>query len=216
MPGDGGEWKKQEWGGPEPSPVPSCCSLPPAIDLTWGTTKMSEKMMAASRGNRLSGCQGKEAASVRGLGLPPHGGPGQAHGAVGSSRVPQFTGATPTGQTQGFSPTPSGRGEAGHRPAGGCSPAVSAHSRVWGSGKWQRNPAPPGSPGTLQGTGMHIMGCAPGPPCHVPPAHPLPAHRAGSALPAAYTTPGCAPSPPRGPLAETCHSSAWGSPWGCG
>lgn len=34
--------------------------------LTWGTTKMSEKMMAASRGNRLSGCRGEETASVSG------------------------------------------------------------------------------------------------------------------------------------------------------
>ena len=105
-----------------------------------------------------------------GLGPPPNGGPGQAHGAVGSPRAAQLTGATQSGPTQGFSPSPSRRGEGTHRPPGGCSPAASAHSTIWGSGKWQRNPAPPGSPETLQGTSTSVMGCVPGPPC-CPPLH---------------------------------------------
>lgn len=77
--------------------------------LTWGTTKMSEKMMAASRGNRLSGCTEEEAMLVSAT--PFHEGPGQAHEAVEFPRPAQFTDATQDGQNQGFSPSPSGQGE---------------------------------------------------------------------------------------------------------
>lgn len=66
----------------------------------------------------------------------------------------------------------------------------------------------------LQETTTNVTGCLLRP-ARCPP-NASTAHLAGTALPAACTTPGCAPSPPHAPPAGTCRSSAWGSLWGCG
>lgn len=127
--------------------------------------------MAASRGNRLSGCGGEEAASV-----------GAGTSSPWSTRTSTWGSGVPKGCTTCWShpglPDPKfllipiwvGRGDTQTNP-GGCSPAVSAHSTIWGSGKWQRNPAPPGSPEILQGSGTSVTGCVPS-----PTTTPLPAH----------------------------------------
>lgn len=64
------------------------------------------------------------------------------------------------------------REEMGHSPSREQSPATSAHSTIWDSGKCQRNPERPGSPETLQGTSHGDKQCAGFP---LPPA-PSPVH----------------------------------------
>lgn len=66
-----------------------------------------------------------------------------------------------------------GTGTEDTQPPWGCSPAASAHSTIWGSGKWRRNPALPGSPETLQGTIMSVTRCVPDPRCRPACLHPL-------------------------------------------
>lgn len=169
--------------------------------------------MAASRGNRLSGCTGEEAMLVRGCDsfpvedLAKPMGQGSPQGLHSLLRPPGWP-------EPRFLPTPIWAGRGNAQTLERCSPAVSAHSTIWGSGKWQRNPVTPVSPETLQGTSTNVTGCLLRPARHPP--HASAAHLAGSAPPAACTTPGCAPSPPRAPRAGTCRSSAWGSLWGCG
>lgn len=70
MPSAWGENGKQEWGTLNSPCYQLLSRMALARALTWGTTKMSEKMMAASRGNRLSGYTEEEAMLVSATPFP--------------------------------------------------------------------------------------------------------------------------------------------------